>query len=136
MLEVDMPAQYSEVSYMEEDLLGKKYANVFAIMTKLRQLCCHRELLPVNWAGIDMNDLAGWAQRQIQQLGTSLKIYSHHSPLEKIEVFWRVTEHLRVWGGTGGLGGSNKPKMKIFYRAVSKNGRPEVHEVHDPLEVP
>ena len=65
--------------YMRKGTLMNNYAHLFAIMMRLRQLCCHRELLPINWAGIDMNDLVGWAQRQIQQQGppgTSLKIYS------------------------------------------------------------
>ena len=63
--------------YMRKGTLMNNYAHIFAIMMRLRQLCCHRELLPINWAGIDMNDLVGWAQRQIQQQGppgTSLKI--------------------------------------------------------------
>ena len=55
--------------YMRKGTLMNNYAHIFAIMVRLRQLCCHRELLPINWAGIDMNDLVGWAQRQIQQQG-------------------------------------------------------------------
>ena len=35
-----------------------------------------------------------------------------------------------------GQGPSEKCIWKIFYRAVLENGHPEVHEVHDPLEVP
>ena len=67
--------------YMRKGTLMNNYAHIFAIMMRLRQLCCHRELLPINWAGIDMNDLVGWAQRQIQQQGppgTSLEIYTHY----------------------------------------------------------
>ena len=41
-----------------------------------------------------------------------------------------------LWGPNVGQGPSEKAIWKIFYRAVLENGHPEVHEVHDPLEVP
>ena len=35
--------------YMKKGTLLKNYAHVFAVMMRLRQLCCHKELLPVKW---------------------------------------------------------------------------------------
>lgn len=35
----------------------RNYGHIFAVMMRLRQLCCHRELLPVNWGEVDMKDL-------------------------------------------------------------------------------
>jgi hypothetical protein len=29
--------------------LLRNYGHVFAVMMRLRQLCCHKELLPVKW---------------------------------------------------------------------------------------
>ncbi len=37
--------------------LLKNYAHVFAVMMRLRQLCCHRDLLPMQWHNLDMNEL-------------------------------------------------------------------------------
>merc|ERR1712223_278761 len=33
------------------------YANIFAVMVRLRQLCCHRELLPIKWEDVDEANL-------------------------------------------------------------------------------
>ena len=35
----------------------RNYAHVFAIMMRLRQLCCHRELLPLDWRDVNMEDM-------------------------------------------------------------------------------
>ena len=45
--------------YMRKGLnaLLKNYAHVFAIMMRLRQLCCHRDLLPMQWHNIDINEI-------------------------------------------------------------------------------
>ena len=51
-------AQHIIEKYMKKGALLKNYAHVFAMMMRLRQLCCHRELLPVNWRDIDMEELA------------------------------------------------------------------------------
>ena len=40
--------------YMKRGTLLKNYAHVFAMMMRLRQLCCHRELLPVNWRDVNL----------------------------------------------------------------------------------
>ena len=34
---------------MRGGTLLKNYGHVFAVMMRLRQLCCHRELLPIKW---------------------------------------------------------------------------------------
>ena len=34
-------------------------------MMRLRQLCCHRELLPVQWKDVDMNELMEHARREM-----------------------------------------------------------------------
>ena len=45
-----------------------------------------------------------------------------HSPLHFFKVFWRPPLHLKVWGGPGGSGGSEKHIWKIFYRGDPKIG--------------
>ncbi len=44
--------------FMRRGDLLRKYAHIFAVMVRLRQLCCHRELLDVNWDEVDMKELA------------------------------------------------------------------------------
>jgi SNF2 family DNA or RNA helicase len=40
--------------YMRRGTLLRNYAHVFAVMMRLRQLCCHKELLPVKWHVSDL----------------------------------------------------------------------------------
>ena len=35
----------------------KNYAHIFAVMMRLRQLCCHRDLLPITWQNVNINDI-------------------------------------------------------------------------------
>ena len=35
--------------YQRKGTLLQNYAHVFAVMMRLRQLCCHKELLPIDW---------------------------------------------------------------------------------------
>ena len=42
---------------MRRGTLMRNYAHIFAIMMRLRQLCCHRELLPVDWTSVDVAEL-------------------------------------------------------------------------------
>jgi hypothetical protein len=46
---------------MRRGNLLRNYADVFAVLMRLRQLCCHRELLPVDWNTVDMNELMALA---------------------------------------------------------------------------
>ena len=50
--------------YLRKKTLMKNYAHVFAIMMRLRQLCCHRELLPIDWREVDMEELAALASAE------------------------------------------------------------------------
>ena len=50
-----------------------------------------------------------------------------HSPLENFKVFWRIPELLKIGGGPGGSGGSEKHIWKIFYR-----GDPEIETPGTP----
>lgn len=43
--------------YMKKATLLKNYAHIFALMMRLRQLCCHRDLLPIKWHDVDMDEL-------------------------------------------------------------------------------
>ena len=47
--------------------LMKNYAHVFALMMRLRQLCCHRELLPLDWNKLNLNEMIEMANRQVQE---------------------------------------------------------------------
>ena len=51
-------AQHIIEKYMKKGALLKNYAHVFAMMMRLRQLCCHRELLPINWRDMNMEEIA------------------------------------------------------------------------------
>ena len=46
---------------MRRGNLLKNYAHVFAIMMRLRQLCCHRELVPLQWGKINMDEIEKFA---------------------------------------------------------------------------
>ena len=49
--------------YARRGTLLRNYAHVFAMMMRLRQLCCHRELYKdVNWEEVDMDDIAQQAE--------------------------------------------------------------------------
>jgi SNF2 family DNA or RNA helicase len=37
------------LKYMKGGTLLRNYGHVFAVMMRLRQHCCHKELLPVKW---------------------------------------------------------------------------------------
>ena len=41
-------------------------------------------------------------------------------PWKFCKFFWRLPLHLKVWGGPGGSGGSEKHIWKIFYRGDPK----------------
>jgi len=43
--------------YMKKGTALKNYAHIFAVMMRLRQLCCHRDLLPIDWQGVNINDI-------------------------------------------------------------------------------
>ena len=43
--------------YMRRGTLMRNYAHIFAVMMRLRQLCCHRELLPIVWQDVDINEI-------------------------------------------------------------------------------
>ena len=43
--------------YIRTNSALKNYAHIFAIMMRLRQLSCHRDLLPIQWNDVNMNDL-------------------------------------------------------------------------------
>ena len=43
--------------YIKRGTALKNYAHIFAVMMRLRQLCCHRNLLPIEWQDINLNDL-------------------------------------------------------------------------------
>ena len=58
-----------------------------------------------------------------------------HTPIERKLVFWSDLCLKSLWGLTMRQGPSEKCIWKIFYRAVLENGHPEVHEVHDHLEL-
>jgi len=54
------------LKYIRRGTLMRNYAHVFAIMVRLRQLSCHRELLDhVDWRDVDMDDLLRTAQRHV-----------------------------------------------------------------------
>ena len=57
-----------------------------------------------------------------------MKVKEHslgeHSPLENFQVFWRIPEYLKVGGGPGGSGGSEKHIWKIFYGGDPEIGTP------------
>ena len=42
---------------MRRGTLLKNYAHVFAVMMRLRQLCCHRTLLPIDWHEVNFDEL-------------------------------------------------------------------------------
>ncbi len=50
--------------YMRRGTLMNNYAHVFAVMMRLRQLCCHRELLPVQWGEVNMNEIVELAAQE------------------------------------------------------------------------
>ena len=51
------------VKYQRRGTLLKNYAHVFAMMMRLRQLCCHRELYKdVNWDEVNMDYIAQQAE--------------------------------------------------------------------------
>ena len=50
---------------MKRGSLLRNYAHVFAVMMRLRQLCCHKNLLPVDWSDVNMEDLAQMAKDDI-----------------------------------------------------------------------
>ena len=52
--------------YQQKGTLLNNYAHVFAVMMRLRQLCCHRELLPVQWNEVDMRELEDQVRRDMQ----------------------------------------------------------------------
>ena len=37
------------LKYQRKGTLLRNWAHVFAVMMRLRQLCCHRELVPLQW---------------------------------------------------------------------------------------
>jgi len=43
--------------YIRTNSALKNYAHIFAIMMRLRQLSCHRDLLPIQWQDVNLNDL-------------------------------------------------------------------------------
>ncbi len=44
--------------YMRKKTLLKNYAHIFAVMMRLRQLCCHRELLSeISWKNVKFDDI-------------------------------------------------------------------------------
>ena len=47
-----------------------------------------------------------------------------HSPLKIFKVFWMILEHLKLGGGPGGSGGSEKHIWKIFYGGDREIGTP------------
>ncbi|XP_059078743.1 helicase-like transcription factor isoform X2 [Tigriopus californicus] len=51
--------------YMRRGTLLKNYAHVFAVMMRLRQLACHRDLLPVDWKDINLNELDELAKKDL-----------------------------------------------------------------------
>ena len=53
--------------YMKKGTLLRNYAHVFAIMMRLRQLCCHRELLPLEWNNLDINEIVEMVKREAEQ---------------------------------------------------------------------
>ena len=53
--------------YMKKGTLLRNYAHIFAIMMRLRQLCCHRELLPLEWHNLDINELVEMVKREAEQ---------------------------------------------------------------------
>ena len=54
------------LKYIDRGTLMRNYAHVFAIMVRLRQLSCHRELLDhVDWRDVDMDDLLRAAQKHV-----------------------------------------------------------------------
>lgn len=53
---------------MRRGTLLRNYAHVFAVMMRLRQLCCHRELLPVQWNNVNMDQLLEMAHEEQERL--------------------------------------------------------------------
>ena len=43
--------------FMRKRSLLKNYAHVFALMMRLRQLCCHRDLLPIQWHDVNLDEI-------------------------------------------------------------------------------
>ena len=70
-----MPPKFKEVveRYARRGTLLRNYAHVFAMMMRLRQLSCHRELFKdIKWDELDMADIA----RQAEQECNSLDFFS------------------------------------------------------------
>ena len=59
--------------YQRRGTLMKNYAHIFALMTRLRQLCCHPELVPVNWgmARQDKKALEAMLEQETQAQDTT-----------------------------------------------------------------
>ena len=47
--------------------LMKNYAHVFALMMRLRQLCCHRELVPLEWNKLNLDEIIEMVNRPAQE---------------------------------------------------------------------
>lgn len=63
----------------------KNYAHVFAVMMRLRQLCCHRELLPVQWHNVQIGDLVQLAAREAAKAVKDAKETDEVKDEEEIE---------------------------------------------------
>ena len=54
--------------FLKRGTLLKNYAHVFALMMRLRQLCCHRELIKdVKWDQEDIDELVEAARRAAEE---------------------------------------------------------------------
>ena len=81
--------------YARRGQLLRNYAHVFAMMMRLRQLSCHRELFAgIKWDELDMADIA----RQAEQGGNSIDIFL--SPVSGPEPcpspFWSFETYLNL----------------------------------------
>ena len=72
--------------YIKKGTALKNYAHIFAVMMRLRQLCCHRNLLPIEWQDINLNDLEdlvnelaeGWYPLFILHICTHIMFFKEH----------------------------------------------------------
>jgi SNF2 family DNA or RNA helicase len=52
--------------YQRKGTLLQNYAHVFAVMMRLRQLCCHKELLPIDWKDVNMQELEEQVRKEME----------------------------------------------------------------------
>ena len=81
--------------YQRRGALLSNYAHVFAIMMRLRQLCCHRELLPVQWNEVDMHEVEEQVRREMQANNTAKAILNGADNSENGDRSNQLAEQLR-----------------------------------------